>query len=38
LSVINATGFSIDISAPFAIALRNAFGRRRWSQLQEWLR
>jgi hypothetical protein len=32
LSVINATGFSIDISVPFAIAVRNAFGRRRWSQ------
>jgi cytochrome o ubiquinol oxidase subunit III len=35
LSVINATGFSFDISVLFAIAVRNAFGRRCWSQLQE---
>jgi hypothetical protein len=35
LSVINATGFLIDIPVLFAIAVRNAFGRRRWSRLQE---
>src|SRR4029077_9635196 len=31
LIVINATAFSIDISVLLAIAVRNAFGWRRWS-------
>ena len=28
MSVINATGFSVDISVLFAVAVRNAFGRQ----------